>query len=45
MLRMIELEVTLAAMLLPMVEDHHAFGPGYLESFASIGGELAEPHP
>ena len=48
MLRMIELGAELAAMLqfailLPMVEEHHAFED--LEAFASIGGELAEPHP
>ena len=48
MLRMIELEVGEAAMLqlailLPMAEEHHTFED--LESFASIGGEFAEPHP
>ena len=47
MLRMIELEVEVAAMLqlansLPMAEEHHTFEK--FESLVSIGGELAEPH-
>ena len=45
MLRMIELEVAMLqlAIPLPMAGEHHTFED--LESFASIGGEPAEPHP